>query len=208
MTIATLRYKILNSTAPLAAAVLIASLAHGPNAVAATSFNDALSSNGGVATQSSTLAIVGNDGLLQVAGRAIDGDTNGDWPSGKITHTDLEPGPWWQVTLGHGANPVDSINVWNRTDCCAGRLNPFDIYLLKNGSQVWSSLDNQPGAPELVLQVGGVVGDTVRIQLNQTDYLSLAEVQVHVSSIPEPGAWALWLAGLGVTGAASRRRRA
>jgi MYXO-CTERM domain-containing protein len=208
MTIANLRYKSLNLIAPLASAVLSAGLAYGPNAVAATSFNDALSSNGGVASQSSTLASVGNDGLPQVAERAIDGDTNGDWYSGKITHTDLEPSPWWQVTLGHGANPVDSINVWNRTDCCASRLDPFNIYLLKNGSVVWSSLGNQPGAPESFLQVGGIVGDTVRIQLNQANYLSLAEVQVNVSSVPEPGAWALWLAGLGVTGAALRRRRA
>jgi hypothetical protein len=192
----------------LAAAVLIAGLLYGPNAVAATSFNDALSSNGGVATQSSTLAGPGNDGLPQEASRAINGDTNGDWASGKITHTESELFPWWQVTLGHGANPVDSINVWNRTDCCASRLDLFNIYLLKNGSVVWSSLGNHPGAPESILQVGGIVGDTVRIQLNKADYLSLAEVQVNVSPVPEPGTWALWLAGLGVTGAALRQRRA
>lgn len=208
MSNANLRYKMFNSSGAVATAVLIGGLANGPNAIAATSFNDALSSNGGVATQSSTLAVVGNDGLPQVAARAIDGDTNGNWYSGKLTHTNFEPGPWWQVTLGHGANTVDSINVWNRTDCCVSRLDPFNVYLLKDGSVVWSSLGIHPGAPESILLVGGIVGDTVKIQLNKSDYLSLAEVQVYVSSVPEPSAWALWFAGLAITGAALQRRRA
>jgi hypothetical protein len=179
----------------------------------ATPINVALESNGGVATQSSTLSGLGNDELPQVASRAIDGDTNGNWYTGKITHTNYEGQPWWQVSLGSGLTHISEIDIWNRTDCCVDRLNGFDIVMSNAGQIVWSSLNNSyAGAmPEAIFTLpANIIGDTVRIQLEGNNYLSLAEVAVWgepFTSVPEPTTFALaavGLAGLGLT----RRRKA
>jgi poly(beta-D-mannuronate) lyase len=162
--------------------------------------NVALSSNGGVATQSSTIGGPGNDGQLQVASRAIDGDTNGNWFTGKITHTNAELHPWWEVTLG-GASLISKIDIWNRTDCCANRLDSFDLFILEAGQIVWQLLNNSYliASPEATfLPSQPIMGDSVKIQLGTFNYLSLAEVQVwsESNSIPEPGVLSLLFLGL------------
>jgi len=174
----------------------------------AASTNVALSSNGGVATQSSTLGTPGNDGFLQVASRAIDGDTNGNWFTGKITHTNNEFQPWWQVSLGGGISTISEIDIWNRTDCCTGRLNHYDVTVFSGGVAVWSSLNNPTPALQEAIFLPTVAGDAVKIQLEGSDYLSLAEVQVWTTSaVPEPETYAMLLAGLGLLGVAAGRRK-
>ena len=163
--------------------------------------NVALESNGSVAVQSSTIGSPGSDGQLQVASRAIDGDTNGDWYSGRITHTNSELQPWWEVTFGSGPVIVNEIDVWNRTDCCVDRLDHFDLLLLHSGQVVWSSLHNPytRASPEASFLLEPLtVGDTVRVQLAGGNYLSLAEVQVwsETTSVPEPSTLALSALGL------------
>src|SRR5262245_37611142 len=79
----------------------------------------------GTATQSSTYLGAGPE-----ASRAIDGNTNGDWGGGSLTHTDNgDPAPWWQVDLGLVLT-LDRIVLWNRTDCCAFRLSNFRLSVL------------------------------------------------------------------------------
>jgi hypothetical protein len=169
--------------------------------------NLALASNGSVATQSSTLSSLGNDGQLQVASRAIDGDRNGDFFSGRITHTDIEFQPWWEVTFGGGAGTVNEINIWNRTDCCTERLSDFNVFLSRGGNVVWSALGNAYNPNPLTsFFVPGIIGDTVRIQLNGTNYLSLAEVEVFANAVPEPTSIALVLCGIGLVGGFHLRR--
>ena len=34
--------------------------------------------------------------------------------------------PWWRVDLGQ-VEPVNEVYIVNRVDCCAFRLNPFEI---------------------------------------------------------------------------------
>ncbi|HVK22769.1 MAG TPA: alpha-L-fucosidase, partial [Actinokineospora sp.] len=71
------------------------------------------------ATQSSTLA-----GSGAAASRAVDGNTNGSYTAGSVTHTadaPLDTNPWWQVDLG-SSQAVGTIKLFNRTDCCADRL--------------------------------------------------------------------------------------
>ncbi|MBX3423511.1 MAG: DUF1553 domain-containing protein [Pirellulaceae bacterium] len=64
---------------------------------------------GGSASQSST----SYDGA---AGRAIDGNTTGEYFAAlSTTHTNTEDAPWWEVQLAQPA-AVDKIVVWNRTD--------------------------------------------------------------------------------------------
>ncbi len=77
----------------------------------------------GTATQSSTR-------LGSEAGRAIDGNTDGDWAQRSVTHTELgDAAPWWQVDLG-GTHALSRIILWNRTDCCSDRLSNFRVSVL------------------------------------------------------------------------------
>ncbi len=55
------------------------------------------------------------------AGLAIDGNSNGAFANGSVTHTNPGPGAWLEIGLGHEA-PIDAVVVDNRSDCCADRL--------------------------------------------------------------------------------------
>src|SRR6185369_12942796 len=60
------------------------------------------------ATQSSTFTS---------AALAVDGNTNGDFAAGSVTHTHSDPAPWWEVDLG-AQYAVSQVKLFNRTDCC------------------------------------------------------------------------------------------
>ena len=140
----------------------------------------------GTATQSSTWS--GN-----VASRAIDGNTNGNWGAGESTHTDLGSQPYWTLDLGSVEN-IQTIRLWNRTDCCSSRLTDFHVFVSDtpfSGTTV-STSQNQSGVFDY--HNSGTAGTTtnvavnrsgryVRIQLSNTavtgeNVLSLAEVEV------------------------------
>jgi alpha-L-fucosidase 2 len=137
---------------------------------------------GGVATQSST----GHGG---VAARAVDGDTNGVYPSNSVTHTLFEPESWWQVDLG-AVNNVEEIAIWNRTDCCSDRLTDFYVFVSETpftstslaetlaDDSVWSYHHADEGGVPSVIDVQQA-GQHVRVQLAGNSALSLAEVQVY-----------------------------
>jgi mono/diheme cytochrome c family protein len=48
------------------------------------------------------------------AARAIDGDRNGDYNAGSVTHTREGADPWFEIDLG-AARPIDRIAIFNRT---------------------------------------------------------------------------------------------
>ena len=134
------------------------------------------------ATQSSTYGSAG-------AGRAVDGNTNGNYSAGSVTQTSYNTNAWWQVNLG-ATYTVDSIQLWNRTDCCASRLSNFYVFVansdmtgrslnsLLNDATIWRyQVTGQ--APTKLHIPATVNGRYVRVQLAGTNYLSLAEVQVY-----------------------------
>src|SRR5262245_14764085 len=53
--------------------------------------------------------------------RAVDGNTDGDFSHGSVTHTGPDPQAWWQVDLSR-QRWIDTIEIYGRTDCCADRL--------------------------------------------------------------------------------------
>ncbi|MEV6107907.1 glycoside hydrolase N-terminal domain-containing protein [Streptomyces sp. NPDC051940] len=122
------------------------------------------------------------------APRAVDGNTEGTFNKGSVSHTAIEDQPWWQVDLG-AAQQIDQVAVWGRTDCCAERLTDFYV-LVSDEPFVSGNLAEvlaQPGvrAVRHTAQVGKpsriAVGDSgryVRVQLAGHNGLSLAEVQV------------------------------
>jgi hypothetical protein len=145
---------------------------------------------GGTATQSST-ATNGE------ASKAIDGDRNGVWvntAANKISKTNVENNPWWQVDLGASAQPIiDAIRISNRSDCCASELSDFYIMVADTPfSTVDPTLNTAIAHATWSYQVVGAVneyqtvllppnvsGRYVRIQktgINQS--LTLAEVEV------------------------------
>lgn len=126
----------------------------------------------GSATQSST-------GYGGIANRAIDGNTSGVWIGGSVTHTNNEANPWWEVTL-NSTYSIDDINIFNRTDaCCKARLSNYTVSVLNGNATSFSQTFANYPDPSISVNAGGAVGNKVRVQLNGTNSLSLAEVEVY-----------------------------
>ncbi len=126
--------------------------------------------------------------------RAIDGNTNGAWGGGSITHTDpADAAPSWEVDLGEVFEDLVLIKLWNRTDaCCMNRLTDFTVTVFDGeGGEVYTSdhfVDNTTNVPSEGYEIElpeGTDGQVVRVSRNGPDtdggtILSLAEVQVFV----------------------------
>lgn len=82
------------------------------------------------------------------AERAIDGNTSGEYNDGSTTHTAKEQDPWWELDLGQ-QQPIDSVQLWNRTDNNLHvRLSNFRIDLLNEQREVvWQSTVAEPPNP-------------------------------------------------------------
>ena len=138
----------------------------------------------GIASQSST----DFDGA---AGRAIDGNTDGRYNRGSVTHTEREPEPWWELALS-APTDIQRIVLFNRSNgCCDERLrdvyvfvseNPFDdnasVEELQNNPEIWYQFLPGSQGSRIDLPVNAT-GSYVRVQLGVTEYLSLAEVEVY-----------------------------
>ena len=68
---------------------------------------------------------------MGLSSQAVDGNTNQKWGGRSCTHTKQMRNPWWKVDL-RGKYKVNSVKVWNRSDCCGSRLDPFQVFV---GSQ-------------------------------------------------------------------------
>ena len=122
------------------------------------------------------------------AQRGVDGNTDGNFANNSVTHTATESQPWWQVDLQSVAS-IQNINVWNRTDCCGSALSNFYVFVSDTPftSNTVAGSQSQPGVSTyFVTGQGGVpstvsanrTGRYVRVQLGNTERLSVAEVQV------------------------------
>lgn len=119
------------------------------------------------ATQSSTA--FGGD-----AWKAVDGNTDGNYGGGSVSHTDWEPG-WWQVDLQVLKN-IGQVVIHNRTDCNGNYLHDFKVKVSNDG-QNWHSIPFQgPASAQVVVPVNREAR-YVRIE-NGLGYLHMAEVQV------------------------------
>jgi YD repeat-containing protein len=134
------------------------------------------------ATQSSTFS------GITVASRATDGNVSGNWNDNSVASTDPENQAWWQVDL-QSVEPIESIKVWNRTDCCSDRLANFYVFVSEQpfASNDVTATQNQAGVSSYHTtgQAGTPTtvtinrsGRYVRVQLAGSNFLSLAEVQV------------------------------
>ncbi len=127
------------------------------------------------ATQSSTY-------YSWVASMAVDGNTDGDLNHNSVSHTWNDTCPWWQVDLG-SSQTISAVRVWNRTDCCASRLEGWQIKVSDTGTDwatpKWASPLQGQLAVESTMVAVGQAARYVRIEIpNRAEYLSLAEVEV------------------------------
>jgi F5/8 type C domain len=153
---------------------------------------------GGRSTQTASpqLTALGNDGnwiaseISSYPGsspaRAIDGNTNGDYfAASSVSHTNSQTvGQWWQVDTGR-IQPITSVKLWNRTDCCETRATNVTVFVAD--VPFLSPPSTTPGVTSYVYT--GVVGRPteiavgrsgryIRVQLDSANYLHLAEVQI------------------------------
>jgi len=114
------------------------------------------------------------------ARRAIDGNTNGEYEKGSVTHTAKERNPWWGLLLEEEKN-IQEIVIFNRTDSDAvSNLSSFTITVYdKNNKLTFSKVVTKLPTPSLSIDVGGVIGSKVKVQLNGTGSVSLAELEVY-----------------------------
>jgi hypothetical protein len=124
-----------------------------------------------------------------VAGRAVDGNTDGDyWKGNSVSHTDIQEEAWWEVDL-ETLCQVDFLYLWNRTDCCGERLSDFYILVSENpfpeeklevfldDSDIWRLRYNGQAPEKRRIDVNWK-GRYIRIQLIGRNYLAIAEVDV------------------------------
>ena len=91
------------------------------------------------------------------AGRAIDGNKNGEYGDGGQTHTrENVRNPWWEVDLGDEF-PIDAVAIWNRTEGeFYKRLDHYTIKILNSARDVVFQADDLPAPRETATtQVGG-----------------------------------------------------
>lgn len=119
--------------------------------------------------------------------RAVDGNTDGAWNSGSVTHTDYDLHGWWQVDLAQ-VQSINTIRVWNRADYTE-RLASFYVFVsdVPFTSTDLTTTQNQAGVSSYYtsgecgfpteLSINRT-GRYVRVQLAGQNNLHIAEVQV------------------------------
>lgn len=150
----------------------------------------------GIATQSTT----GYGGLPE---RAIDGNTDGDFNNGSVSHTDqIDADKWWQVDLGEDKK-IDDITIHNRTEgSYSERLNNFTVSIIDSeNNTIFSKLFVDYPNPSININtgLGGVIGQIVKISKTSEEPITLAEVEVYGTSIPNAGSLALALNAIAIS---------
>jgi hypothetical protein len=123
----------------------------------------------------------------RTADRAIDGNTDGTAAGGSVSQTQNPGTPWWELDLGL-QEQVDTLRIWNRTDCCANNLQNFYIFVSDDPfeSPYQNEIAAQPGVSSFlaVAEVGTpssyAIGRSARyIRFQKSGgYFSIAEVEV------------------------------
>ncbi|MGB5100346.1 MAG: discoidin domain-containing protein [Methanothrix sp.] len=116
------------------------------------------------------------------ASRGVDGVKTGNIFEGGF-HTDYEENPWWQVDMG-ARHSLSYALLYNRQDCCIERAKTLEV-LLSNDGQSWQSVYKHDGSVfggadghPLRVELGCQKARFLRVQLRETNYLHLDEVEI------------------------------
>jgi len=131
--------------------------------------------NNGNVTQSST-AFGG------IAERATDGNTDGNFWNGSVSHTDYQFFPFWQTETR--PEFPGKVTIHRRTDCCPEQLGTFRLSFYSLSANTWLDVGTYDLGTQNRLEVPitnptfwGRIG-AVRITKLDWGYLTLAEVTV------------------------------
>ncbi len=114
--------------------------------------------------------------------RAIDGNTNGNYGGGSVSHTRNDDfNSWWQVEL-KSESIIDHINIFNRTGGNYGaRLSHFRVTVFNEaGGESFKKEYTSAPSPSLTIDTGNITGKIVKIELLKENQggMNLAEVEV------------------------------
>jgi hypothetical protein len=130
---------------------------------------------------STTIAFVNRDAPNDNS-NGLDGVSFRPAPNVALRGSVSEPGPeqgWWQLQLDQPYS-LDGITVWNKANSESAHSNPFTVTIFLGDTQVVSIPKNiLPESNKLKLIPNGVVGDRVRIETENPEWLHLAEVAVY-----------------------------
>jgi YVTN family beta-propeller protein len=127
------------------------------------------------------------------ASLAVDGNTDGVFLNRSVSHTGSTAAQnWWQVDLGR-QSAIESVEIWNRTDCCNNRLSKFHVFVSANDMSARTQEELLADPSVSRVRVGWLStpsislalpsrGRYVKVQLEGSNYLSLAEVKVFGSA--------------------------
>jgi len=113
-----------------------------------------------------------------VAARAIDGNTNGVWGHGSVTHTCNSHTPWLMIDLGREETRITNVVVHSRTDCCQWKLRNTDLELLDDAGSVVATQPFEGDKNVHEFRFGYAVGRYVRLKKKDYGSLNIAEVEV------------------------------
>jgi hypothetical protein len=89
------------------------------------------------------------------SGRAVDGILDGDFGPSPGSHTGFDEYPQWRVDLD-GKKTIHSIEIFNRSDCCANRLQEWSVwYAAEDGSWVKLFNDSRRGGAGYYTRIAG-----------------------------------------------------
>ncbi|QQL43724.1 PA14 domain-containing protein [Sulfuriroseicoccus oceanibius] len=135
------------------------------------------------------VATQGSTGWGGTADRAIDGNRDGNFWNGSVSHTNTSnlADAWWQVDLGQ-ERLIDRVVIWNRTDNYTNQLSNYRVSVLDGNGAVVASQDfhaesGYTGAREHWELGTAVTGSVVRVEMLGANrrgnyHLSMAEVEV------------------------------
>ena len=114
-----------------------------------------------------------------VAAKAVDGNTDGDFENGSVTHTLHSTNPNWSVDL-LSRYTINHVKIYNRSDCCGERLRGFKVTLWDGSREAWTYIQSGPRPGDLSLvSIPSVEANKLEISLpGDFRVLSLAEVEV------------------------------
>ncbi len=122
-----------------------------------------------------------NYDLNFTSNRAVDGVRTADYGAAPGTHTQSEANAWWQVDLG-AVYPLNAVRIFNRANNVGSRLTDFTVHVSNfpftdANTDTKSYRYRSTAGPETVVNLYRSAR-YLRIQLNNTNFLQLAEVEV------------------------------
>ena len=115
--------------------------------------------------------------------KGVDGIKTGNIYAGGF-HTNNEVNPWWQVDLGE-INQLTEVRIYNRLDCCSDRSRTLQV-LLSDEGQNWRVVYSHDGSVfggadgnYLDIKLNNEIARFVRVQLRETNWFHLDEVEVY-----------------------------